>query len=291
MSKKYKIKKKITVPEGSSESKTASVPGRQKSIPRSISVLILFDRKTKIFLGALLLLYLILSSLKIHTSNIANWDMFFGLEKSESVISGKPRFIRMDEWMVATPALMGQIERGLPLENKANGDKNAPIVWGLPVKDISSLLRPSVWSYFIFDFEHAFAFSWNFNIFFFFISTFLLFMLITRNNFGLSVFAMLFIFLSAGIQWWSYLIGTYMMYLNGMFVAFIYLLYSKKLWHWIIFSSILIVCIFSFLAYLYPPWQVPLVYLYFFLLIGFLIGKKQFHLIREKWLIKAGVSQ
>src|SRR6187399_124263 len=187
MSKKYKIKKKITVPEGSSESKTASVLGRQKSIPRSISVLILFDRKTKIFLGALLLIYLILSSLKIHTSNIANWDMFFGLEKSESVIAGKPRFIRMDEWMVATPALMGQIERGLPLENKANGDKNAPIVWGLPVKDISSLLRPSVWSYFIFDFEHAFAFSWNFNIFFFFISTFLLFMLITRNNFGISV--------------------------------------------------------------------------------------------------------
>src|SRR6187399_3170498 len=151
MSKKYKIKKKITVPEGSSESKTASVLGRQKSIPRSISVLILFDRKTKIFLGALLLIYLILSSLKIHTSNIANWDMFFGLEKSESVIAGKPRFIRMDEWMVATPALMGQIERDLPLENESFGDLNTPVIFGFPVKEISTILRPNLWPYFIFD--------------------------------------------------------------------------------------------------------------------------------------------
>jgi len=289
MSKKHKIKKKTTVLERSSEIKHASVPSPAKLNTGSGLGLILFDRKTKLFLLVLFLCYIILSSLKIHTSQVGNWDTFFGLPKSESVIAGKPRFIRMDEWMVATPALMGQFERGLPLENKANGDKNTPIVWGLPVKDISSVLRPAVWSYFIFDIEHAFAFSWNFNIFFFFISTFLLFMLITRNNFWLSVFAMLFIFLSSGIQWWSYLIGTYMMYLNGMFVAFIYLLYSKKLWHWIIFSSILIVCIFSFLAYLYPPWQVPLVYLYFFLFIGFLITKKQFQLVKERWLIKAGV--
>ena len=52
---------------------------------------------------------------------------------------------------------------------------NAPVVWGLPVKDISTDFAPSLWSYFIFDLERAFAFSWNFNIFFFLISTFLAF--------------------------------------------------------------------------------------------------------------------
>jgi len=289
MSKKYKIKKKVASPISENLSDKSAAPKTSSKSLSGATNLILFDKKTKIFLTALLLLYFLLSISKIHTSQIANWDMFFGLPKSESVIAGKPRFIRMDEWMVATPALMGQVERGLPLENKANGDKNTPIVWGMPVKDVSSALRPSVWSYFIFDLEQAFAFSWNFNIFFFFISTFLLFMLITRNNFWLSVFASLFIFLSAGIQWWSYLIGTYMMYLNGMFIAFVYLLYSKKIWHWIACSLILIICIFSFLAYLYPPWQVPLVYLYLFLIIGFLIRKKQFQSIREKWTIKAGV--
>jgi hypothetical protein len=100
MSKKHKIKKKITVPDGSSESKPAQVPGPAKL--RTASTLILFDRKTKIFLVILLLAYLVISSLKIHTSNIANWDIFFGLEKSESVIAGKPRFIRMDEWMITS---------------------------------------------------------------------------------------------------------------------------------------------------------------------------------------------
>src|SRR5688572_4886111 len=140
MSKKHKIRKKITVPEGSSESKTAPLPGPAKL--KTASSLILFDRKTKIFLFILLSAYLILSSSKIHTSNIANWDLFFGMEKSESVIAGKPRFIRMDEWMISSTGAIGQYKAGMPVKNGSVGELNAPVVWGLPVKDISTVLRP-----------------------------------------------------------------------------------------------------------------------------------------------------
>src|SRR5688572_22114088 len=158
MSKKHKIKKKIAVPEASSESKPAQVPGPTKL--KTASSLILFDRKTKIFLFILLSAYLIISSLKIHTSNIANWDIFFGLERSESVIAGKPRFIRMDEWMIGSTGTIGQYNAGMPIKNGSVGDLNSPVVWGLPVKDISTVLRPNLWSYFIFDIERAFAFAW-----------------------------------------------------------------------------------------------------------------------------------
>jgi hypothetical protein len=148
MSKKYKIKKKNTVPERASESKPVPVLGHAKL--KTANTLILFDRKTKIFLLILLSAYLILSSLKIHTSNIANWDMFFGLDKSESVIAGKPRFIRMDEWMISSPAAIGQYNAGMPIKNGSVGELNAPVVWGLPVKDVSTILRPSIWPYFVF---------------------------------------------------------------------------------------------------------------------------------------------
>src|SRR6187401_2442574 len=138
MSKKHKIKKKITVPEGSSENKPAPVPGPAKL--KTASSLILFDIKTRVFLLILLLSYLLISSLKIHTSNIANWDLFFGLEKSESVIAGTPRFIRMDEWMISSTGAIGQYNAGMPITNGSVGELNAPVVWGLPVKDISTAL-------------------------------------------------------------------------------------------------------------------------------------------------------
>ena len=285
MSKKYKIKKKIAVPERSSESKPAPVPG---PLTTGTGIgLLLFDRKTKLFLLVLLLAYLLLSSLKIHTSNIANWDMFFGLEKSESVIAGKPRFIRMDEWMISSTGAIGQYNAGMPIKNGSVGELNAPVVWGLPVKDISTALRPNLWSYFIFDVERAFAFSWNFNIFFFLIGTFLLFMLLTKNNFWLSVTGTFFIFFSGGLQWWSYFIGNYMLYLNGMFISVVYLLYNKKRWPLIIAGLIFILSAYGFIFNLYPPFQVPLLYLYLFLFGGFLLQRKNFQAIKENWRLKA----
>lgn len=287
MSKKHKIRKKITVPEKSSETGPVSVPASPKSPGSSNNRLIVFDRKTYIFIGVIFLAYIITSSLKIHTSNIANWDIFFGLEKSESVIAGKPRFIRMDEWMISSPGAIGQYNAGMPLKNESVGDLNAPVVWGLPVKDISTLLRPHIWSYFVFDVERAFAFSWNFNIFFFLISTFLLLMLLTRNNFLLSITGTFFIFLSGGVQWWSYFISNYMLYLNGMFLSVIYILYSKKISTLVIAAVVFIFSAYGFIFNLYPPFQVPLVYLYLFLFTGFILQRKNYDLIKNNWRIKA----
>src|SRR5688572_9127130 len=284
MSKKHKIKKKIALPEASSENKPAPVPGPAKL--KTASSLILFDRRTKIFLFILLSAYLILSSLKIHTSNIANWDIFFGLEKSESVIAGKPRFIRMDEWMITATGVIGQYNAGMPVKNESLGDLNTPVIFGMPVKDISTILRPNLWPYFIFDIERAYAFEWNFYIFFFLAGTFLLLMLLTRNNFWLSVTGTFFIFFSGGVQWWSYIIGNYMLYLNGMFISIAYLLYNKKRWPMIIAGLIFILSAYGFIFHLYPPFQIPLLYLYLFLFAGFLLQRKNFQTIKEDWRIK-----
>ncbi|HEY5967405.1 MAG TPA: hypothetical protein VIU35_05470 [Chitinophagaceae bacterium] len=284
MSKKHKIKKKIALPEASSENKPAPVPGFAKL--KTASSLILFDRRTKIFLFILLSAYLILSSLKIHTSNIANWDIFFGLEKSESVIAGKPRFIRMDEWMITATGVIGQYNAGMPVKNESLGDLNTPVIFGMPVKDISTILRPNLWPYFIFDIERAYAFEWNFYIFFFLAGTFLLLMLLTRNNFWLSVTGTFFIFFSGGVQWWSYIIGNYMLYLNGMFISIAYLLYNKKRWPMIIAGLIFILSAYGFIFHLYPPFQIPLLYLYLFLFAGFLLQRKNFQTIKEDWRIK-----
>ena len=74
------------------------------------SALIVFDKKTKLFLLILLTTYFALSLLKVHTSSIANWDVVFGKPVPKSVLLGTPKFIRMDEWMVGTPAILSQYE-------------------------------------------------------------------------------------------------------------------------------------------------------------------------------------
>ena len=291
MAKKFKKQKKTNrpAPEKISEEKKTIITPRPQQAETSQSFLIRFDKKTKIFLLILVGLYLILSLLKIHTSNIGNWDLYFGKPESESVIAGKPRFIRMDEWMISTPGALSQYQLGMPIKNEALGAENTPVIWGLPIKDISTLLRPNFWSYFIFDEERAFAFSWNFNLFFCVLTTFLLLMLLSRNNFGLSVFGSLFIFFSSGIQWWSYQIGAEMIYLNGMLISFLYILYSKKILPLILSGIFLILSVHGFAFNLYPPFQVPLVYLYLFIFIGFIWQRKNFKVIKEKLLLKAAV--
>ncbi len=193
--------------------------------------------------------------------------------------------------MLNTPALIGQYHSGMPVSNMTLGDGNVPVIWSFPIKDFSMLLRPNLWPYFIFNVERAFAFSWNFTIFLFLISTFFLFALLTESNFWLSLFGTFFIFLSGGMQWWSYSLGSHMIYLNGIVISCIYMLYSDNLRTLSMAGLIFLFGSYGFCTSLYPPWQVPLVYLYVAILIGFLIRRKDIKSIKERiWLRSAVVS-
>jgi hypothetical protein len=250
------------------------------------SPLVRFDRKTRVFLLVLLTAYFAFSLLKIHTSSIANWDVMFGKPASQSVLLGTPKFIRMDEWMVSSPSILSQYALGMPVRNDTLGGVTTPVVWGLPVKDVSTILRPVLWSYFIFDVERAFAFAWNFKIFIFLISTFLTLMLLTRNSFSLSVCGAFFIFFSGAMQWWSYAIADYMLYLNGIFISLIYIMYSKKRWPLILAGITLLLSAYGFIFNLYPPFQVPLAHLYLLIFVGYLLTQKDFLSITQHVLAK-----
>jgi hypothetical protein len=213
----------------------------------------------------------------------------FGKTGSQSILVGQARFIRMDEWMVSSPSILSQYELGMPLRNETLGGGTTPLVWGLPVKDISAILRPALWSYFIFDIERAFAFAWNFKIFIFLISTFLALMILTQNNFLLSVCGSFFIFFSGGVQWWSYSIADYMLYLNGIFVSLIYILYSKPRWPLFVAGFSLLISAYGFIFNLYPPFQVPLAHLYLFIFAGFVLKQKDLLVIRQHAAIKSGI--
>lgn len=251
----------------------AETSSNSSGINKNVSQnLLIFDKKSYIFIGICLILYFVLSLAKIHTSSVAIWDQFFGIQKPKSLIMGSPRGIRQDEWMIVTPMIVGHNAINKPISNSGLGAGNVPITSGLPIYDFTMLLRPNIWSYFVFDIERAFAFSWNYNIFIFLISTFILFSLLTKNNFWLSVFGTFLLFMSSGMQWWSYWIGSNMININLIAIGFLSLLFAKSI-KTIAFSSIILLLgCYNFCVGLYPPWQIPLVYLYLAIIVGFIIS-------------------
>lgn len=289
MSKKHRIKKTSAASTVVQKTTVTPAPRKKNAFSFGSPELIVFKKRTFIFLSILLGLYILMSALKLHTSSVSTWDKIFGNEEPESVKAGQPRAIRQDEWMVTTPSLVGQYKLGFPASNPSLGDGNVPVIWNFPVKDLSMLLRPSLWPYFIFDVEHAFAFSWNFNIYLFLISTFLLFMLLTGNNFWLSAFGAFFIFLSGAMQWWSYSLGSLMIWLNAGFISLAYLLFSKNVKALILSGVVLVISSYSFMVSMYPPWQAPLVYLYAALLIGFVLQRGGLKNVREKGWWRLGI--
>ena len=237
--------------------------------------LIRFDIKTNIFLLACLALFCIFVSLKWHNSSIPRWNEIIedGGSHKRGLIKGKPLTIRSDEWLVNSSFVLSQIKLGFPVSNEALGYGKTPIVMGLPTKSIVSKLRVSHWGYYFLDSERAFSWLWNFKIAPFLIASFLLLMLFTRNNFLLSVFGSIWLFLSSAIQWWS--IGTELFTYGFLSViSFIYLLYSDKPKIIMANGILFFFASYSFAMNIYPAYQVPLAYFLVTLIIGYILKNK-----------------
>jgi hypothetical protein len=252
----------------------------------SESHLIAFRSNSILFIGALLVLFIILVSSRIHYSNISEWDAFAKEQDStgtdSKVLLGKPKFIRMDEWRVTTPFILSQIEKGFPVENYSLGAGKAPLMMSLPTHHFSALFHPENWGFFILDKERGFAYLWNYRIMALVISTFLLLMLLTRNKFWLSAFGAFFLLFSSFIQWWfSSSLSEFITAFNFIILSVIYIIYSRKPWVIILNMVVLLIFFLSFCLLLYPPFQVSLGLLMLALLAGYFLQNMDFETIKK----------
>jgi hypothetical protein len=245
--------------------------------------LIEFDRKAVLLLVFCLVAFIALTLGKINYASTASWNNFVP-EKGKQIIGapllGTAKEIRSDEWHVVTPFMLSQANQvpAFPVANPSVGGYNSPLLMSLPVSHFSTLFRPQNWGFFFLDLERAYAFYWNFKIFGLLAGFFLLLMLFTRNNFWLSILGSLWLFFSTYIQWWfstPSMLPEMLACFSLVFVGLIYLLFSQR---WLaIYLGALLMMVFgvNFVLFFYPPFQLVLVYLFAFLLIGYLI--KNFH--------------
>ena len=296
MSKK---KKNVPVPAARPVSRPVAsppIPPTRTESPKPVTVpeserpfeLIRFDRRVKWFIGICVGLFIVLTLAKINYSSIGMWNTVVpdGSDARRGIVSGTPRSIRIDEWGVVTPFMMSQAHQGFPLENPAIGGEKVALVGYYPVNNIVSLFRPSHWGFFLFDFDHGFAWHWNFVLFFNLIASTLLFFLLTRNNFWLSVLGSIWLIFSPGFAWWSFFFLTSQFAASVLLISSIYVFYARSNQTILIAGLLFFWSFASFALILYPPYQVLLGYLLIMLLIGFVWRNFRTDLLLDKLWIK-----
>ncbi len=238
--------------------------------------LIHFDLKVWIFIGACLFMSFLFVALKWHNSSIPHWSQVVpdGGDPKRGLVAGEPLFIRSDEWLVYTSFILSQGRLGFPVSNEAWGAGKTPLTFGLPTINLVSVIKPSFWGYYFLDLERGFSWQWNFRIWPFLIASFLLLMLFTGNNYLISVFGSLWLFLSSAIQWWS--MNTEIFTFGSIAViSFIYILFSEKPRTIVISGILFFIFSYSFVSILYPAYQVPMAYFLLALIVGYLLKNKK----------------
>ena len=252
--------------------------------------LIRFDGKVKIYLGVCIFLFFLFVALKWHNSSISLWNgaMNDGGDSTRGMVAGKPLEVRSDEWLVVTSFILAQEQDTLPVTNAALGSGNTPLMMGLPTNHILSKIKPALWGYYLLGKERAFSWQWNFKIAPFLIASFLLLMLFTKNNFPVSLFGSLWLYLSSAIQWWS--INTEI-FTFGFFsvISFIYILYSNKTFLIILNGILFLLASYSFITILYPPYQVPFGYFLVALVLAFIVSRKNLKMIWSRKFVRFSV--
>lgn len=215
---------------------------------------------------------------KLNGSSVGVWDNLYhdGTVSPKGRLLFKPQEVRSDEWEVWTPAAISQSRQSppFPAENFSLGGGKAPLVLNLPVRDYTTLFRPQLWGFFVFDFERGFSFLWWTKVFGLLLATSWFFRQLGVRSFGLQLFGAFVTFLS--LQWWfsspamiPELFATWAI-CAGCAIRF---LRETIWWRLSIAFAGFVLCGINFVLCAYPPAQVPLILLFLTIFIGVLFDQ------------------
>lgn len=236
--------------------------------------LIRFDGKTWIFLTLLLLALIAATAFKLSGSSVGMWNIIIkGQDQKLGMVAGTPRAIRADEWMGTTLQMISQAGSNppFPTTNPVWGSAEVPLIANLPVRHWSMLFRPQYWGFFVLDIDRAFSFYWGMKACFLLGGVFLLLMILTDNDFGMSLLGALWVFFSGFIQWWysaSGMLPEMIGCVALLLVAIHYVVLSPHRWTIAASAVIFLACLLNSALCFYPPFQVPLLYLGIAILVG-----------------------
>lgn len=233
------------------------------------------------------LLLVVCSLVGITGSGLAILNRYEVIHTNQKLIFGQYQGIRGDEWGVLTPLCLSQMKHKppFPIVNKTIDvkGKNMLIVhdFGVPVKHISTIARPTTWGYFTGSIRFGMAWNWLFPIFIGFVGISLLFNLLIgvgRMNM-LIAFAVIFAPICSA---WSYF-SLYELGLGSVAVwSFLQIL--KECHSKLIFLYALLCgwAAASFALTLYLPRLIPMTWLFIVFALCIVVKDDLYKKIKEK---------
>jgi len=232
-------------------------------------------------IGALVLFCLCVV-LKLNGSSVGMWrNLLTEPGIARGLIFSSPKQVRVDEWGIWTPSMLSQARQNprFPIENPSLGAGRAPLLMSIPVAYYTMLFRPQLWGFFILDFERGFSFYWCAKIFGLLIAVCWMLRQIGLRSRFLIGFAAIWVLLSSYVQWWfsspamlPEMIATWAVCLGCAAVFF----KDQNQWRTATALAGFVFCGTNFVLCLYPPYQIPLVFLMTAILIGVGLETRKF---------------
>lgn len=230
-----------------------------------------FDRNHRRLITGLLLLFSLLVLFKIHSWSLPMWHQVIDQSPALEVMAGHVRDIRSDDWLLDLPMSLAQVshQSQFPLINQNIGlGQNMLMPIKAPVWAPILLFRPFTWGFFL-GMDPGLAWMWWGMVLGLFYGFFLVFMLVSRNQFLLSVLGSLLLVYSPYFQYWSFHKAEIAIHWAFAFVACANILLSRR--QWVIWSSGVLLgwsLAGMVLDHIYPPILVSLGWLLPFALLG-----------------------
>ncbi len=250
-------------------------------------VLISFSRPHRILALTLVALFLLLVGLGVHQYSLPL--LSFDEDKGSGTLLGIPQAIRSDDYASEIPLMLSQVSHKppFPVINKNIGyGANQLAPFKLPVLHVLAVFKPTTWGFFL-GANAGLAWMWWSMVLGFFYVFFLLFMLISRNRFFLSMMGSLLLLFSPLFQFWSMRGSEIPIFMALVVLSSAYLTFSadKKV---ILANGVLLgwSCGCFMLNFIYPPYQVSLAYLLVFMLAGFIADRHSQLALRHAGLVR-----
>ena len=254
------------------------VPSRPVDLPEAERPfeLIRFDKRVKWTLGSFVVVFLVFVLFKWHYISLPIWNTLLpdGSAPTRGLVAGTPKQIRMDDYAVAAPWILSGVNTHFSETNESMGGLKASLLL-MPVYHPIIAFEPRNWGFIVLDTERAYAWMYDMNPLILLIGAFLFFLLVSRNQYFLSLTGTLTLLLSSGTVRWSFIPSAMIGYCCAAFVLAVYLLYERKTIRVVVSALLLAWVVCSYIMILYPPYQIPLVYLFSFMLVGYLINNRK----------------
>jgi hypothetical protein len=198
---------------------------------------------------------------------------------------GKSRPIRSDEAAVMTPLVIGQYNHvpKFPVLNKNLGPDglNMLIVGGsgVPVYHVSAMAKPATWGFFFLDLPRALAWYWWLPVFGCLLSLWALLNQVFPGNWKVMLALSAAYTFSPYAAAWSFWPAYTIMFPALAMTMMLLFMKSRSLPLLIGLSFSLGLSIAGYVLVLYPPWQVPLGYLFLFLFAGVVVRDRLYRII------------